>query len=127
MHEALRGHLPPEFLGRLTATYVFQPLGKAAMRQIAEKFVRRVEERLSGRAVRLAVSDEAYELILRSAGPSWRLGARPLEHAVDRLLVASIGQALLNRPAMTQPQTLNVLVQNNALTLVWDLATTDAP
>ena len=125
VNEAIRGHLPPEFIGRLTATCIFQPLDRAAMQQIAARFVQRAAERLAEHRIRLEVADEVYDYIIRSVGSNWRLGARPLENAVERLLVAPIGRLLLDRGAHREARTLTVIVENDALGFLWDVGTTE--
>jgi ATP-dependent Clp protease ATP-binding subunit ClpC len=125
VREAIRGHLPPEFLGRLTATHVFQPLDRAALVQIATKFVERVRDRLIGHKIRLEVADAVYDYILKISGASWRLGARPLENAVETLLVAPIGRLLIDRSDAMQPRTLSVAVGEGGLEFTWSVATTE--
>ena len=124
VREAIRGHLPPEFLGRLTAIHVFQPLDRAALTQIAAKFVDRVRGRLLGHKIRLDVAEPVYDYILKISGASWRLGARPLENAVDTLIVAPIGRLLIERSDSTEPRTLSVGVGEGGLEFVWSVATT---
>jgi ATP-dependent Clp protease ATP-binding subunit ClpC len=91
---ALRRELRPELLGRIGRVVVFQPLNRAALRQVAGKLVDRVRARLADRAITIDLTDGAYDLLVRH-GVEAPAGARALEQAVERLLVEPVGRALL--------------------------------
>jgi hypothetical protein len=81
-------------LGRIGRVVVFAPLDRSALRQIVGKLVDAVRDRLAARAIRLTLTDAAYDLLLRH-GDDTRSGARALERAVERLLVQPLGRELL--------------------------------
>jgi ATP-dependent Clp protease ATP-binding subunit ClpC len=91
---ALRQELRPELLGRIGRVVVFEPLTRPALRLLAGKLVDRVRARLADRAITLALTDDAYDLLVRH-GTGEHSGARALEQAVERLLVRPLGRALL--------------------------------
>lgn len=91
---ALREELRPELLGRIGRVVVFDPLSRKTLRQIAGKLLGRVQARLAERAITLALTEAAHELLLQH-GDEARSGARALEQAIDRLLVQPLGRALL--------------------------------
>ena len=116
--EAIRNHLRPWLVNRLTKVVHFKPLGVETAREILGKLVRELNERLAGVVemereesssgetplarpaarrgshVRVELDDSAEELILRE-GFSEEYGARNLERVVDRMLGTLIAEALL--------------------------------
>jgi ATP-dependent Clp protease ATP-binding subunit ClpC len=91
---AVRQALRPELLNRIPNTIVFYPLARETVRRIIDKILGRVRERLAGRSVELQLAAGAYELLMEQ-GFSERYGAREMERAVDRLLLAPLSRALL--------------------------------
>ena len=116
---AVRQHLPPEFVGRLTGLYVFQPLARAALRQIAEKYVHQLKKRVAEQGVRLDLTDDVYDYLVATCG-GFEWGARPLETHVESTLVAPIARILLDLPSHGEVKTLAVIVEDAAIRLVWD-------
>ena len=118
VEEAIRKHMRPELVNRLTKVVHFKPLGMETAREILGKLVRELNERLAGVVVlkreenssgetpqarpaarrgshvRVKLDESAVELILRE-GFSDEYGARNLERVVDRMLGTLIAEALL--------------------------------
>ncbi len=113
--EAIRKHLRPELLNRLSKVVHFKPLGMETAREVLGKLIGDFNKRLEnvvfpeqacgetpqarpaagrGSHVRVELTASAEELILRE-GYSEQYGARNLERAVDRLLGTLIAEALL--------------------------------
>ena len=87
--EAARRRFSPEFVNRLDAMVVFNPLGRTELRQIAEIELRRIQDRiLTSHATPFAftVTNAALEQLLIQ-GTDARYGARHLRRAIERLLV----------------------------------------
>ncbi|MCX6879110.1 MAG: AAA family ATPase [Verrucomicrobia bacterium] len=122
--EAIRRHLRPELVNRLTRIVHFKPLGMATAREILGKMVRELNDRLADavgadppqiaggetpparpaagrgshahvRGVTVELDESAEELILRE-GFSEEYGARNLERVMDRLLGTWLAEALLS-------------------------------
>jgi ATP-dependent Clp protease ATP-binding subunit ClpC len=117
--EAIRKHLRPELVNRLTKVVHFKPLGLETAREILGKLVRELNERLKEVAVlkkvegssgetplarpaarrsshvRVELDESAENLILRE-GFSEEYGVRNLERVVDRMLGTLIAEALLS-------------------------------
>jgi ATP-dependent Clp protease ATP-binding subunit ClpB len=90
--QAARKKFVPEFVNRLDAMVVFNALGEAELRQVAEIELRRVQERiLSSKAAAFVfrLTEEAVDQLLED-GTDPRYGARHLRRAIDRLLVQPI-------------------------------------
>jgi ATP-dependent Clp protease ATP-binding subunit ClpC len=93
--EAIRKHLRPELVNRLTKIVHFNRLGMDAAREIVGKLVNQLNARILDRGVTVELDDSAVDLILRE-GFSPEYGARNLERVMDRLLGTLIAAALLS-------------------------------
>ena len=91
---AVRGALRPELLNRIQQIVFFYPLGEASLRQIIDKFLGALRQRLSDRRVDVELTEAAYDLLMQE-GFHPRFGAREIERAIDRLVVQPLGKALL--------------------------------
>jgi ATP-dependent Clp protease ATP-binding subunit ClpC len=94
----------PEFLNRLDEVVTFQSLPPAVIQQIVEKELRALAERetLLARRVRL-VWDESLVQRLSAVGFDPLLGARPLQRAIERQVVARLARRLLQIGATSGP------------------------
>jgi ATP-dependent Clp protease ATP-binding subunit ClpB len=92
--EAMRDVFRPEFLNRIDEIVEFQPLTKDQIGEIVELQLRRVEERLAERGLRLELTAAAKET-LAEAGWDPTYGARPLKRAIQRLLENPLALRLL--------------------------------
>jgi ATP-dependent Clp protease ATP-binding subunit ClpC len=93
--EAIRRHLRPELVNRLTKIVHFRPLDAGTVREVLHKLLASLNERLVDRGVTVELDESAEELILRE-GFSEEYGARNLERVMDRLLGTLIAEALLS-------------------------------
>jgi len=84
----------PEFRNRLDARVPFAPLSKDVMQRIVGKFVDRLREQLSGRGVKVALSDEG-RAALAELGYDSHYGARPLERVIAEQIKRPLTEELL--------------------------------
>jgi ATP-dependent Clp protease ATP-binding subunit ClpA len=94
--DAARKKFSPEFINRLDAMVVFNPLGELELRQIIEIELRRLQERIlnsKGAAFIFRLTEAAAEQLL-AEGTDPRYGARHLRRTIDRLLVQPISNLL---------------------------------
>ncbi len=107
----------PEFINRVDAICVFQPLQKPHIRQIvADRFIKNITEVYRHRRIELIVDDSAIDW-LTELGYHERYGARELERVVERnllLLIAPEVPTALETVEMPM-RTLRVSVQDNKL------------
>ena len=97
--DAIKRHLRPELLNRISRTVVFNPLSKENVREIAEKFIARLNARLSDQGIKLTVEESVYALLMKE-GYSPEFGARPMERAVESLIAQPLAKVILEgRPA----------------------------
>jgi len=92
--EAMRDVFRPEFLNRIDEIVEFHPLSKEQIGEIVELQLRRVEERLAERGLRLELTNGARAAIAE-AGWDPTYGARPLKRAIQRLLENPLALHLL--------------------------------
>jgi ATP-dependent Clp protease ATP-binding subunit ClpA len=93
--EELRATFRPEFLNRIDEMVVFHPLSREHLSEIVELQLRRLEDRLSERGIRIELTDAAKEL-LAEAGWDPTYGARPLKRAIQRLVENPLAMRLLD-------------------------------
>ena len=92
--DAIKRHLRPELLNCISRTVVFNPLGKENVREIAEKFIARLNECLSDQSFKLTLDESVYALLMKE-GSSPEFGARPMERAVEALIAQPLAKAIL--------------------------------
>jgi ATP-dependent Clp protease ATP-binding subunit ClpC len=91
----IQGFFSPEFLNRLTKIVHFEPLSRAAVRRVAEKAVYAALRRPGVQDLKLRVSVEPSvfdALMQRGYDPQY--GARPMERAVQELIVSPLATVL---------------------------------
>jgi ATP-dependent Clp protease ATP-binding subunit ClpC len=111
--EAIRKHLRPELVNRLTKVVHFKPLGMETAREILGKLMVDFNKRLVDRGVTVELDESANELILRE-GFNTEYGARNLERVMDRLLGTLVAEALLSGKISTG-QTIQLEAQGGKL------------
>ncbi len=92
----LERKLEPKLFNRLDAVLFFNPLPEAAVAGILDLQLRAVEAALAPRGLSLALAPAARALVLKE-GFDARLGARPLDRALTRLLRRPLADALLDK------------------------------
>ncbi len=97
----LRAFFRPEFLNRIDEVVVFEPLGPAAIRDLARRELQALATRegLARRDLVLTWS-EAFLSRVAEAGADPRYGARPLHRAVEALAGTTLARLLSARPGL---------------------------
>ena len=96
---AIRGFFRPEFLNRIDRVVPFSPLDEAGIRRIAAHELGELARRpgITARRLSLMFSDEVVERVVR-AGFDPAFGARPLQRAVEQVVVSALARFLLDKP-----------------------------
>jgi len=119
----LRDHFRPEFLNRIDEVIVFKPLSEDQLTAIVDIQLKRLQNRLAERRVKLVVTEAARKLLAqRGWDPVY--GARPLKRAIQRLVQDPLAMMLLEAK-FTEGDTVTVDVQHGELTFT--KATTPTP
>ncbi len=90
----LRDHFRPEFLNRIDETILFHPLGREQLDKIVDVQLDTLRRRLSGRNLKLVLSDAARTL-LAEEGYDPAYGARPLRRVIQQRIENPLAQHLL--------------------------------
>ncbi|TYZ57505.1 hypothetical protein PybrP1_004348 [[Pythium] brassicae (nom. inval.)] len=116
--QQLRHTLRPELLNRLDDIVVFEPLGRAQLRQIALLQFDSVVARLRDAQMTLHVTTEALDAILEQAyDPAY--GARPIKRFIEKHVVTDLSKLIL--AGRLQPRS-HVDVLERAGRLVFDVS-----
>jgi ATP-dependent Clp protease ATP-binding subunit ClpB len=92
--ETVQRHFRPEFLNRLSDVVIFSPLTREHLRGIVTLQLNRVGARLQDRHVRLVLTDDALERVLKEAyDPQY--GARPLKRYLDRQITSRLSRLIM--------------------------------
>jgi ATP-dependent Clp protease ATP-binding subunit ClpB len=93
--EEMRAVFRPEFLNRIDEIVVFQLLTREQLSEIVELQLRRLEQRLAERGIRIELTEAAKEFVA-DAGWDPTYGARPLKRALQRLVENPLALRLLD-------------------------------
>lgn len=84
----------PEVLGRIDAVLTFHSLDKSIMKQLVDKQMKLLNERLRSKKVSLRLDKKAYET-LEEQGFDHQYGARPLNGVFQRLVTRPLSKKIL--------------------------------
>ena len=95
MKDIVRQQFRPEFLNRLDAMVMFEPLGREQLAEIARIQIEHLQWRLSDRRLPPDVTDDAMAwLVNRGFDPIY--GARPLRRLVQTAIGDKLARAILS-------------------------------
>ncbi len=94
MQEEMKKLFRPEFLNRVDEVIVFQHLRREEILQIAEIYLKRVNEQAAAMGVVIELSEGVKNLLV-DKGYDPNLGARPLRRAVQRYIEDPLSEELL--------------------------------
>ncbi len=84
----------PEFLNRVDEVIVFHHLKREEILEIAELYLKRVNEQAASMGIKIALSERVKNLLV-DKGYDPNLGARPLRRAVQRFIEDPLSEELL--------------------------------
>ncbi len=91
----VRQHFRPEFLNRLDAMVMFEPLDRTQLRKVAAIQVEQLQRRLDDRRIVIDVTDDAMSwLVNRGFDPVY--GARPLRRLVQTAVGDKLAKGILS-------------------------------
>ncbi len=101
MQEKIEGsvkkHFKPEFINRLDGLVIFKTLDKAALRQVIDLELKKLQNRLAKKNITLALEDTAKDFLVEK-GYAPEMGARPLRRTVEQYLEDPLAEKLLQEP-----------------------------
>ena len=92
--DEMRRHFRPEFLNRVDELIVFHALDEKHLKDIVVIQLRRLQERLADRKIRLELTDAAKTHLVR-VGYDPAYGARPLKRAIQKEVENALGRLIL--------------------------------
>ncbi len=93
--QELKKTLSPEFLNRIDEIIVFDPLLDAELLRICRLMVDRLNETLSGRSLKITLTEEACLWLLKATAEERSYGARPLRRAIQRHIEDVLSEDLI--------------------------------
>lgn len=102
----LQDHFRPEFLNRVDETIIFHSLSKVQLREVVEKQLRQVEERLANQNIKLKISAKAKDY-LAERGYDPMFGARPLKRIIQELVLDPIAMKIILKE-VTEDSTVKI-------------------
>ena len=97
--DAVKRHFRPEFLNRIDEMIVFHPLTEEDLTKIVTILMSDVTKRLEECDLHLEITPEAMKLLVRE-GSDFTMGARPLKHAIQRLIEDPVSDLILKGEAI---------------------------
>lgn len=109
IRRAVQHEFRPEFLNRLDEVVTFEPLPPAVIEKIVEKELRALAQRETLQARRVQLTwDHSIVQRLAAIGFDPLLGARPLQRAIEREVVAKIARFMLAGAHSSGPTEINL-------------------
>jgi ATP-dependent Clp protease ATP-binding subunit ClpC len=91
----VRKTLSPEFINRIDEIIVFDALQEEQLRAIARIMIQRLNLGLQERKMRLDVTDEVCDWLVKTTCQDRSYGARPLRRAIQRHIEDALSEALI--------------------------------
>jgi ATP-dependent Clp protease ATP-binding subunit ClpC len=93
----VRSALAPELFNRIDEVLVFTPLERSDVSAIAERMLERLAERLAAaRGIAIEVDPSAIDALLAAGGMDLKLGARPMQRTISRLIEGPLAELILS-------------------------------
>ena len=105
----LRQSIRPEFLNRVDEIILFKPLSKTDIKKVVDLQLKRLQDLLAGKEMKLSVTEEAEEWLAR-LGYDPSMGARPLKRVIQKHLVNVLSGKIL-AGEFTEGDTIQVDVE----------------
>jgi ATP-dependent Clp protease ATP-binding subunit ClpA len=113
---AISGFFRPEFVNRIDQVVIFQPLGQESIRLIARKELEEVKTREGFAKLNLKIEfSERTEEHIAKVGFHEKYGARPLQRAVEDVVVKGLAKWLLANPTI-ENKTIKLDIDENGAT-----------
>jgi ATP-dependent Clp protease ATP-binding subunit ClpB len=90
----LEGDFKPELLGRLDAILTYNSLDESVMRNLIEKQVRLLNERLVSKELSIEIDQKTFDELAKR-GYDTRFGARPLQSVFNQYIVRPLSKRIL--------------------------------
>jgi ATP-dependent Clp protease ATP-binding subunit ClpC len=93
----VRATLAPELFNRIDEVLVFTPLERGEVCEIAHRMLTRLGERLeASRGLHVRFEASAIDALLAAGGMDLKLGARPMQRTISRLVEGPLADMILS-------------------------------
>ena len=110
---SLREQFKPEFLNRIDDLIIFHPLSKKVLEQIVDLQLKRVQQRLAQKNIKLRISSEV-KTYLTNKGFDPIYGARPLKRVIQNEILDSLALEILEKK-VNEGDTVKILLENGKI------------
>ncbi|MGQ9708234.1 MAG: ATP-dependent chaperone ClpB [bacterium] len=109
----LRRHFRPEFLNRIDEIVIFQPLGKAEMREIVKLQLARLKNQLTEEGIDVIINAGVEDILVKE-GYDPEFGARPLKRVIQSQIENQLARLILEK----RPERVAIKVENGEIVLL---------
>ena len=93
--DEVRNYFRPEFINRIDEIIIFNELQKSTIREILDKIIAQIEDRLKESNISIVLTDRAKSYLV-DTGYDVAYGARPLKRVVNRTIEVLLAKKLIN-------------------------------
>ena len=93
--DEVRNYFRPEFINRIDEIIIFNELQKSSIREILDKIIAQIEDRLKESNISIVLTDRAKSYLV-DTGYDVAYGARPLKRVVNRTIEVLLAKKLIN-------------------------------
>ena len=93
--DEVRNYFKPEFINRIDEIIIFNELQKSTIREILDKIIAQIEDRLKESNISIVLTDRAKSYLV-DTGYDVAYGARPLKRVVNRTIEVLLAKKLIN-------------------------------
>lgn len=94
--ESLKEHFRPEFINRLDEIVIFDILSQEAIRNIVEIELKKVQDRLVDKDIKLEFTEQALEYLAKE-GYNPQYGARPLKRVIQNKILNEVATRIIDQ------------------------------
>ena len=91
----IQEYFRPEFINRIDEIVVFNELDKTSIRQILDKIIKGIEDRLKDSDIKIKLTEKCKDYLV-DTGYDVNYGARPLKRLVSRTLEVLLSKKIIN-------------------------------
>lgn len=113
IQDAIAKAFRPELLNRIQKKIIFYPLSRETVRQIVQKLLRELNQRLSSQKIEVVLDDSAIEFLM-DKGYNETYGAREMKRAIEEYISEPLSQMIL-RGEVSSGQVVNVTATSEGL------------
>ncbi len=93
-HIIKSGFFRPELINRFDSTVIFEPLHTGAQTEVAQLFLRELQDRMTEKGYTLAITPDLIEVVVKE-GYHPQFGARPMRRAVQDVVEEAIARRII--------------------------------